>query len=107
MLAVLALSESIRRDLIARRAGDIREAMLLGATWSEIAAAIDTTPDEARAILRDWTERQHGLHQITAGPNDTQQLGVEENRHAAVLASQEVLITAVTSTPTRTYPCRA
>ncbi|WP_127469773.1 hypothetical protein [Streptomyces sp. B27] len=86
VLAVLALSESIRRDLIARRAGDIREAILLGATWSEVAAAIDTTPDEARAILRDWTERQHGLHQIAAGPDDHHRLGVEENRHAAVLA---------------------
>ncbi|MEU4180917.1 hypothetical protein [Streptomyces sp. NPDC026589] len=86
VLAVLALSESIRRDLIARRGGDIREAILLGATWSEVAAAIDTTPDEARAILRDWTERQHGLHQTTAGPDDTQRLGAEENRHAAVLA---------------------
>ncbi|MCX4482388.1 hypothetical protein OG890_00255 [Streptomyces anulatus] len=86
VLAVLALSESIRRDLIARRAGDIREAILLGATWSEVAAAIDTTPDEARAILHDWTERQHGLHQSAAGPDDHPRLGDEENRHAAVLA---------------------
>lgn len=86
VLAVLALSESIRRDLIARRAGDIREAILLGATWSEVAAAIGSTPDEARAILHDWTERQHDLYQIAARQDDTQRLAVEENRHAAVLA---------------------
>ena len=90
VLAVLALSESIQRDLAARRAGDIREAILLGATWSEVAAAIDTTPDEARVILRDWTERQHGLYQINAKPGDAQQLGVEEDRHAAVLALIEL-----------------
>ncbi|MFF1717159.1 hypothetical protein [Streptomyces sp. NPDC058268] len=90
VLAVLALSESIRRDLNARRAGDIREAILLGATWSEVAAAIDTTPDEARAILRDWTERQHGLYQIDAEPGETQRLVVEEDRHAAVLALLEL-----------------
>ncbi|MGW6026567.1 hypothetical protein [Streptomyces sp. NPDC055099] len=86
VLAVLALSESIRRDLAARRAGDIREAVLLGATWSEVAAAIDTTPDEARAILRDWTERQHSLYQDDTEPGTTQRLVVEEERHAAVLA---------------------
>jgi hypothetical protein len=90
VLAVLALSESIRRDLTARRAGDIREAILLGATWSEVAAAIDTTPDEARAILRDWTERQHGLHQIDAEPGGDQRLSVEEDRHATVLALIEL-----------------
>ncbi|MGW7276617.1 hypothetical protein ACWGH5_39745 [Streptomyces sp. NPDC054864] len=86
VLAVLALSESIRRDLAARRAGDIREAVLLGATWSEVAAAIDTAPDESRAILRDWTERQHGLYQINAEPGATQRLATEEDRHAAMLA---------------------
>ncbi|MER6134265.1 hypothetical protein [Streptomyces sp. NPDC001815] len=90
VLAVLALSESIRRDLIARRAGDIREAVRLGATWSEVAAAIDITPDEARAILRDWTERLHGLHQIDAEAGEVQRLGVEEDRHAAVLALIEL-----------------
>ncbi|MER5259816.1 hypothetical protein [Streptomyces sp. NPDC002855] len=87
---MLALSESIRRDLTDRRAGDIREAILLGATWSEVAAAIDTTPNEARAILRDWTERQHGLSQIDAAPGETQRLVVEEDRHAAVLALIEL-----------------
>jgi hypothetical protein len=90
VLAVLALSESIQRDLAARRAGDIREAILLGATWSEVATAIDTTPDEARAILRDWTERQHDLYQNDAEPGDAQGLGVETDRHAAVLALIEL-----------------
>ncbi|WAU81955.1 hypothetical protein O1Q96_20475 [Streptomyces sp. Qhu-G9] len=90
VLAVLALSESIRRDLTACRAGDIREAILLGATWSEVAAAIDITPDESRAILRDWTERLHGLHQIQAEAAQAQRLGAEEDRHAAVLALIEL-----------------
>ncbi|MGW0909430.1 hypothetical protein [Streptomyces sp. NPDC002853] len=90
VLAVLALSESIRRGLAARRAGDIREAILLGATWSEVAAAIDTTPDEARAVLRDWTERQHDLYQIGAEPGEAQRLVAEEGRHAAVLALIEL-----------------
>ncbi|MGW7095746.1 hypothetical protein [Streptomyces sp. NPDC054874] len=86
VLAVLALSESIRRDLMARRGGDIREAILLGASWAEVAAAMDTTPDEARAVLRDWTDRQHSLHQIDAAPGGPRLPAVEEDRHAAVLA---------------------
>ncbi|MEI5036253.1 hypothetical protein RB201_37185 [Streptomyces sp. S1A(2023)] len=87
---MLALSESIRRDLTARRGGDIREAILLGATWAEVAAAMDTTPDEARAVLRDWTDRQHSLLQTGAAPDEAQPRGVEEDRHAAVLALIEM-----------------
>ncbi|UZI29965.1 hypothetical protein [Streptomyces sp. VB1] len=90
VLAVLALSESIRRDLTARRGGDIREAILLGATWAEVAAAMDTTPDEARAVLRDWTDRQHSLLRTGAAPDEAQPRGVEEDRHAAVLALIEM-----------------
>ncbi|CAM5625239.1 hypothetical protein [Streptomyces badius] len=88
VLAVLALSESIRRDLAARRGGDIREAILLGATWTEIAAAIDATPDEARAVLRDWTERQHQLHQREVERG--RPLGSDADRHASVLALIEL-----------------
>ncbi|MFJ3941782.1 hypothetical protein [Streptomyces parvus] len=88
VLAVLALSESIRRDLAARCGGDIREAILLGATWTEIAAAIDTTPDEARAVLRDWTERQHQLLQDAVERG--RPLGSDAHRHASVLALIEL-----------------
>ncbi|MFF5379439.1 hypothetical protein [[Kitasatospora] papulosa] len=90
VLAVLALSESMRRDLAARRAGDIREALLLGATWTQIAAAIDSTPDEARAVLRDWTERQHWLHQEEVERGESQPLDSDADRHAAVLALIEL-----------------
>ncbi|MEU4920680.1 hypothetical protein AB0G29_15130 [Streptomyces parvus] len=88
VLALLALSESIRRDLAARCGGDIREVILLGATWTEVAAAIDATPDEARAVLRDWTERQHQLHQreVQSG----RPLGSDADRHASVLALIEL-----------------
>ncbi|MGW8984273.1 hypothetical protein ACWGQ9_16615 [Streptomyces parvus] len=88
VLAVLALSESIRRDLAARRGGDIREAILLGATWTEIAVAIDATPNEARAVLRDWTECQHRLHQREVERG--QPLGSDADRHASVLALIEL-----------------
>ncbi|MEU4032428.1 hypothetical protein [Streptomyces anulatus] len=88
VLAVLALSESIRRDLAARRGGDIREAILLGATWTEIAVAIDATPNEARAVLRDWTERQHQLHQREVERGRL--LGSDADRHASVLALIEL-----------------
>jgi hypothetical protein len=89
-LAALALAESIRRDLAAHRAGDIRDAILLGATWSEVAAATDTTPDEARAILRDWTERQHWLYRTDVERGEARPLGIDADRNAAVLALTEL-----------------
>ncbi|MEJ8640124.1 hypothetical protein [Streptomyces sp. MS2.AVA.5] len=52
-LAVLALRESIRRDVEAGRGSSLHEAMTLGATWTETAAALDVSTDEARQLLRD------------------------------------------------------
>lgn len=60
-LACLALGESLRRDIKAQRSSRVREALRLGATWSEVAAALDVTPDDARVLLRSWAQGQRKL----------------------------------------------
>jgi hypothetical protein len=48
-LAVLALEESMRRDVEHARGSRVRQALALGATWAEVAAALETSTEEARA----------------------------------------------------------
>ncbi|MFC9342502.1 hypothetical protein ACFT0G_15915 [Streptomyces sp. NPDC057020] len=57
-LAVLALGEAIHRSVLSDRPWTVRDALQLGATWSEVAAALDGTTDEARSILRTYAEVQ-------------------------------------------------
>jgi len=85
-LAVIAVRESIRRDMELGRGVRVREAMELGATWSEVAAALDTTPDEARDLLRAWADGQHQLHRGDTAAGRPRPLGLDDTAHAAVLA---------------------
>jgi hypothetical protein len=89
-LAVLALGESIRRDLAAQRAGDVRTALQHGATWSEVADALDTTPHDARTVLREWAEGQHRLYTGDVEHGRARPLGLDAERYAAVLALTEL-----------------
>jgi hypothetical protein len=89
-LAVLALGEAIRRDVETGRGLRVREALELGATWSEVAAALDTAPAKARALLRDWAESQHWLYQHDVEHGRTHPLGIDAEEYAAVLALLEL-----------------
>ncbi|MFF0361572.1 hypothetical protein [Streptomyces fungicidicus] len=51
-LAGLALGEAVRRHVKHEHGTRVREALELGASWSEVAAALDVSPDDARALLR-------------------------------------------------------
>ncbi|MFF3842559.1 PLD nuclease N-terminal domain-containing protein [Streptomyces sp. NPDC001930] len=65
-LAVLALGESIHRTVMSDRPWSVHDALKLGATWNEVAAALDGTTDEARAILRTYAEIQRHQYEETA-----------------------------------------
>jgi hypothetical protein len=84
-LAVLALSESIRRDAGRWQAVEIREALRLGATWTQVAAAIDATPDQARAVLRQWADGQRKLW-LGYEAEGAKPFGLDADEYAAVLA---------------------
>lgn len=60
-LAVLALREAIRRDLDYGRGNRVHEALTLGATWTQVAAALDIPADEARAMLQEYADGQRNL----------------------------------------------
>ncbi|MBZ6086592.1 hypothetical protein KVH15_37110 [Streptomyces olivaceus] len=89
-LAALALREAVRRRVDQERAVRVREALTLGATWSQLAAALDVTPDEARALLRDWAEGQHQLHRGDVADGRPRPFGLDDQAHAAVLALCEL-----------------
>ncbi|OEV12982.1 hypothetical protein [Streptomyces nanshensis] len=85
-LACLALRESMRRDIEHERGGRIREAAELGATWQQVADALDVTPDEARDLLRAWAAGQHHLYRRDVERAQDNPVGLTPEQYAAVLA---------------------
>ncbi|MET7944372.1 hypothetical protein [Streptomyces sp. NPDC005302] len=85
-LAVLALGEAMRRDIEAGRGSDVRIAAALGATWRQIADALDTTPAYARGLLRAWATGQRRLYSGDRARGETRPLGLDDEQYAAVLA---------------------
>jgi hypothetical protein len=89
-LAVIALRESIRRDIERGRGVRVRQAMELGATWRQVADALDVDPDEARELLRAWADMQHDLHRRDVADGRPRPLGLDDDGHAALLALCEL-----------------
>lgn len=89
-LAAIALRESIHRQVEQQRGSRVREAIELGATWSEVAAALDVTPDDARTLLRQWANGQNHLYRGDVERAMDNPLGLSPERHAAVLALTEL-----------------
>ncbi|MFJ3478628.1 hypothetical protein [Streptomyces microflavus] len=88
-LAKLALSESIRRTVLRYRGGAVHAALELGATWAEVATALDCTPGEARAALRSYAEEQRLRYEDDrmAGQNPT---GFAPEQYRSVLGLTEL-----------------
>ncbi|MFJ3094636.1 hypothetical protein [Streptomyces hydrogenans] len=57
-LALLAIQEAMVRNILHGRGGWIWETVRLGASWREVGAALGIEPDDARSILREWSERR-------------------------------------------------
>ncbi|WSB58665.1 hypothetical protein OG880_33225 (plasmid) [Streptomyces cellulosae] len=85
-LVGLALGEAIRRRIADEHGSRVREALELGAAWSEVAAALGVEPDEARELLRAWAEGQHRLYRSDLEDGRPRPLGLDDQEHAAVLA---------------------
>lgn len=84
-LAVLALRESVRREL--ERTGlYISDARRMGATWEQIATALDITADTARDRLRTWADGQEQLHRRDVADGRAHPIGITSEQHAATLA---------------------
>lgn len=83
-LTVLALRESVRREL--ERTGlYISDARRMGATWEQIATALDITEDAARERLRTWAEGQEQLYRRDVADGRERPIGIDSERHAEIL----------------------
>ncbi|MDW8803717.1 hypothetical protein P1P68_02555, partial [Streptomyces scabiei] len=81
----LALGESIRRDVEYGRGSRVHQALTLGATWSQVAAALDVTPEDARTVLRAYADGQHQLW-LGYEKEGVKPFGFDADQHAAALA---------------------
>lgn len=84
-LAVLALGESIHRMLFRDRSWFVHDAMRWGATWNEVAAALDVTTGRARSVLRSYAETQRKLYEETERTGD-RPLGYSAEKYRSALA---------------------
>lgn len=82
-LACLALGEAIRTELGHFRGSLVHDARLHGASWQQIADALDTDVDTAQRLLRDWADGQHRLYQST--PAASHRIGLSPADHQAAL----------------------
>ncbi|MGQ4733502.1 hypothetical protein ACUN3E_38310 [Streptomyces sp. Ju416(a)] len=89
-LAVIALRESMHRDIEHGRGTRLHDALKLGATWNELAAALDITTETARTMLREWADGQHNLYRHFVERGDARPLGFDTDRYASVLAFTEL-----------------
>ncbi|MGW0366800.1 hypothetical protein [Streptomyces sp. NPDC002990] len=83
-VARLALGEAIRRTVTAHYGNRIHEAVLLGATWNEVAAALGVSADEARTALRTHADQQRELRRQLEAEGST--LGLSAEEHALAWA---------------------
>jgi hypothetical protein len=84
-LSSLALGEALRRDLARERVWRIRAAIELGATWDQVATALDTSADQARAELRNWANDQRELW-VELEAEGKKPFGLDLDEFTAVLA---------------------
>lgn len=78
-LELIALGEVIARHYC--HPSHVHHAVLAGATWAQIAAAMGTDPDRARDAYLTWAEGQYQLRQQI--PDGT--LGLGDDEYAAAL----------------------
>lgn len=84
-LTQLALGEAIRRTVGNQRGSTIREALLLGADWDQVAAALDTTVPAAADELRLWAEGQHTLYHQLLAENPDNRIGLNDDAYDEVM----------------------
>ncbi|MFF8847643.1 hypothetical protein ACF08N_33875 [Streptomyces sp. NPDC015127] len=81
-----------------QRGSRAHEALLLGATWSEVIASLDVTSDKARGALRLYADGQHFLYQEDVERGEARPRGFDAAQYTTALA----LINFGDDEPTRT-----
>ncbi|MGK3943377.1 hypothetical protein ABK046_33670 [Streptomyces caeruleatus] len=86
-LTELALGEALSRRVSNERGSTIRQALLLGATWDAVAAALDTTVAAAAHELKVWADDQYCLHRHQVAENPDTRVGLDGVEHAAMMGA--------------------
>lgn len=94
MSSAPALRQTILQGLSARKAQVVQgrpggPLLELGATWQEVATALDCTPDEARDVLRSYADGQRRLYEGDEREG-RKPIGFTAERHRAALALTEL-----------------
>lgn len=84
-LTQLALDEAIRRTVRNERCSTVWEALRLGATWDQVAAALDTTELAVADDLRVWAEGQCTLYYQLLAENPDNRIGLDRETHDEVM----------------------
>ncbi|GHH25962.1 hypothetical protein [Streptomyces rubradiris] len=84
-LAQLAVGEAIRRTVRSERGDMIAQALRLGATWEQVAAALDTTELAAVDDLRVWAEGQRALYRQHVAEGADVLVGLDEDAYGEVM----------------------
>lgn len=88
-LAVLALRAAALRDLEYGRGNRVHEALTLGATWTQVAVALDVPVDEARSVLREYADGQRNLW-LGYEAERIKPIGFDADKYTAALALCEL-----------------
>ncbi|MFE5847699.1 hypothetical protein ACFQ7N_39375 [Streptomyces niveus] len=84
-LTQIALGEAIRRTVRNQRGSTVAEALRLGATWDQVAAALDTTLLAAVDDLRVWAEGQRTLYHRLLAQNPDNRIGLNDDGYHEVM----------------------
>lgn len=82
-LELIALGEVMARHY--RHPALVHYAVMAGATWEQIAAAIGGDPDRARQAYREWAEGQHRLRSDFPGGT----IGLGDDEYAAAIKAAD------------------
>jgi hypothetical protein len=106
-LTQLALGEAIRRTVSNQRGSAIREALLLGADWGQVAAALDTTVLAAADELRAWAEGQRHLYHRFLAEDPDNRIGLDEEAYAAMMGAVDAALEQAAVNASDTYTQQA
>ncbi|WP_455355911.1 hypothetical protein [Streptomyces sp. SYSU K217416] len=106
-LTQIALGEAIRRTVRSQRGSTVREALRLGATWEQVAAALDTTALAAADDLRVWAEGQRTLYHQLLAENPDNRIGLTDEAYDEVMRAVAVAVERADADAGDTYKQQA
>lgn len=84
-LHALVLGECIARKARQFRGVEMVDALRAGATWSQLAAAVDAPEEDLRTLAKDWADSQRSLY-TRWQDSEEQPIGLSADEYTEVIA---------------------